>query len=111
MPSTDATTSTPVPPRAAARPTGLAGRPAPPPNRVSADSGTSTPISNRVSLSARVRGLSACLAGSPQPAAGPQGQAGHDEAHAATYRGAVHAAGAAAAQTPGAAGAPRAAAP
>src|SRR6185437_3993421 len=57
MPSTDAATSTPVLPRTAARPTGLAGRPAPPPNRVSADSGTSTPISNRVSLSARLRGL------------------------------------------------------
>src|SRR6266496_1810200 len=57
MPSTDAATSAPVRPRAAARPTRLAGRPAPPPNRVSADSGTSTPISNRVSLSARLRGL------------------------------------------------------
>src|SRR6185437_16349120 len=57
MPSTDAATSTPVLPRTAARPTGLTGRPAPPPNRVSADSGTSTPISNRVSLSARLRGL------------------------------------------------------
>src|SRR5689334_18542444 len=57
MPSTDAATSTPVLPRAAVRPTGLAGRRAPPPNRVSADSGTSTPISNRVSLSARLRGL------------------------------------------------------
>src|SRR5215470_2703301 len=57
MPSTDATTSTPVLPRTAARPAELAGRPAPPPNRVSADSGTSTPISNRVSLSACLRGL------------------------------------------------------
>src|SRR4249920_3251680 len=57
MPITDAATSAPVLPRAAARPTRLAGRPAPPPNRVSADSGTSTPISNRVSLSARLRGL------------------------------------------------------
>src|SRR5689334_10180667 len=57
MPSTDAATSTPVPPRTAVRLTGLAGRLAPPPNRVSADSGTSTPISNRVSLLARLRGL------------------------------------------------------
>src|SRR5436190_24082413 len=57
MPSTDAATRIPVLPRTAVRPTGLAGRPAPPPNRVSADSGTSTPISNRVSLSARRRGL------------------------------------------------------
>src|SRR5947207_1156710 len=50
MPSRDAATSTLVLPRAAARPAAPAGpeRSAPPPNRVSADSGTSTPISNPV---------------------------------------------------------------
>src|SRR6266702_5983048 len=101
MPSTDAARSTPVLPRAAARPTGPE-RSAPPPNRVSADSGTSTPISNRVSLSARLRGLQRALP-APQPTAGPQGQAGHDEAHARAHRGAVHAPGAAAAQASGAA--------
>src|SRR5580765_2474814 len=100
MPSTEAATSTPVPPRTAVRLTGLAGRAAPPPNRVSADSGTSTPISNRVSLSARLRGPSARLPGPLEPtvlppAADPQGQAGHDEAHAPGHRAAV-----AAAQTP-----------
>src|SRR5882757_1576591 len=105
MPSTDAATSTLVLPRAAARPTGPAGpeRSAPPPNRVSADSGTSTPISNRVPLSARLRGLQRALP-APQPTAHPQGQAGHDEAHAPAHGGAVHAPGAAAAKTSGTAG-------
>src|SRR5580765_6005411 len=102
MPSTEAATSTPVPPRTAVRPTGLAGRPAPPPNRVSADSGTSTPISNRVFPVSSPPGPSARLPGPPQPtvlqpAAGPQGQPGHDEAHAPAHRDAVQPS---AAQTP-----------
>src|SRR5205807_7376601 len=100
MPSTDAATSTLVLPRAAARPTGPAGpeRSAPPPNRVSADSGTSTPISNRVFLSVPPRG-SARLPGAPQPTAGPQGQAGNDQADASTRRGADTGAAARAAGT------------
>src|SRR5215472_16428383 len=80
MPSTDAATSTPVLPRAAARPAGPTGpeRSAPPPNRVFADSGTSTPISNPVFLvssppgrSEAPRPVGMLTLGSPAPAPPP----------------------------------------
>src|SRR2546429_6691621 len=94
MPSRAAASSTLGRRRAAARPTGLAGPEgsAPPPNGVFAGSGTSTPISNRVFLSARLR---AALEAPPPVGSltttGPQREAGHDEAHARADRGTVHA--------------------
>src|SRR5512140_1563104 len=100
MPSSDAATSTPVLPRTAARPADPTGpeRSAPPPNRVFADSGTSTPISNPVFLVSSPPGpyhLFCALRLPPRPpslappvgsltsaAARPEGQADHDGAQA-----------------------------
>src|SRR5712691_6968575 len=94
MPRTDAASSTPVLPRAAARAAGRAGpeRSAPPPNRVFVDPGASTPISNPVLPSARLRAALRPFGSlpAPYPEAGG-GQSGEDAAHARARRGGVHA--------------------